>query len=307
MTLETTARRSPDPLDTILFQSPVVEIGAFRVGPGHPRFEDSGPIQRHILVFPRTFVRIAHEGGEGFLAGPDLVTYYNRGQVYRRASVRGLPDRCEWFAFGSQVLTEALERWDAAAAGRPSAPFPFAHGPGDSISYARQRRVVELLASGKRPDAAEVEEESIEVLARQLAAAYRSRGRLPSRKPPAAVRLERDLAENAKAMLSESLERPRPLADLASGLGVSVFRLCRVFRRRTGTTLHGFRNRLRLTASLERLEDHRGDLTRVALDLGYCSHSHFSAAFRREFGSTPSAFRASLAAPALRAARHRSR
>ncbi|HKF42037.1 MAG TPA: AraC family transcriptional regulator [Thermoanaerobaculia bacterium] len=307
MTLDDAAGRRPDPLDTILFQSPVVVIGAFRVDPGHPRFQDSGPIQRHIVVFPRTFVRIAHAGGDGFLAGPELVTYYNRGQVYRRESVRGLPDRCEWFAFGAETLAEALQRWDPAAAGRPSSPFPFAHGPGDSVSYARQRRIVELLSSGRRADAAAVEEAAIEVLARQLAAAYRVRGGLPRPASPAAIRVERTLAEEAKALLSESLERRRPLADLASALGVSVFRLCRVFRRRTGTTLHAYRNRLRLAASLELLGDDRGDLTRVALDLGYSSHSHFTAAFRREFGNTPSAFRASLAAPAGRAARHHSR
>jgi AraC-like DNA-binding protein len=32
-------------------------------------------------------------------------------------------------------------------------------------------------------------------------------------------------------------------------------------------------------------------LTRLALDLGYSSHSHFTASFRRAFGLTPSAAR----------------
>ena len=33
------------------------------------------------------------------------------------------------------------------------------------------------------------------------------------------------------------------------------------------------------------------DLTALALDTGFSSHSHFTAVFRRTFGSTPSAFR----------------
>jgi AraC-like DNA-binding protein len=39
---------------------------------------------------------------------------------------------------------------------------------------------------------------------------------------------------------------------------------------------------------------HASDLTALAFDLGFSSHSHFSAAFRRAFGCTPSAFRESM-------------
>ena len=55
--------------------------------------------------------------------------------------------------------------------------------------------------------------------------------------------------------------------------------------------VHAYRAKLRLRASLELLEAGAVDLSALAGDLGYSSHSHFSAAFRREFGVTPSAFR----------------
>jgi AraC-like DNA-binding protein len=48
---------------------------------------------------------------------------------------------------------------------------------------------------------------------------------------------------------------------------------------------------LRLHASLEMLRDPR-DISSIALDLGFTDHSHFTAAFRRRFGVTPSAYRA---------------
>jgi AraC-like DNA-binding protein len=81
------------------------------------------------------------------------------------------------------------------------------------------------------------------------------------------------------------------LTRIAAALGVSVFHLCRSFRRATGLTLHGYRDEVRLRMALERLEQGEGDLTRLGLELGYSSHSHFTAAFRRSFGRPPSAAR----------------
>lgn len=283
----------PPPLDTILYDSPVLRIGKFRVGPHDPRFHDSGPAENHIFVFPRTLVRIRHEGREAFLAGPDVVTFYNRGQVYRRDSVGGRPDRCEWFAFQPQVLREAIGVRDPGAMGLPGGPFRFTHGPGDPIAYLEQRRVVESLSATRTGDAPgpalafafEVEETMLHVLDRILRARHGAR-------PEPAARSERDLAEAARVELGCTPGDRRNLSQVAGALGVSVFHLCRVFRRQTGTTLHAYRNRLRLAAALELVPRRQRDLTGVALRLGYSSHSHFTAAFRREFGVTPSTFRA---------------
>jgi AraC-like DNA-binding protein len=46
---------------------------------------------------------------------------------------------------------------------------------------------------------------------------------------------------------------------------------------------------VRLRAALEALPGQ--DLTQLALDLGYSSHSHFSERFRQVYGRTPSEFR----------------
>jgi len=286
------ASAEPLPLDRILFSSPLVEIGKFRVRPGDPRFHDSGPIERHILVFPRTPVWIRHEGQPPFLADSDVVTYYNRGQVYRRDSVSGMPDRCEWFAFPAPVLASALADSDPAAAERLACPFSFRKGPGDPRSYYEQRRLVEALSGAPGvapPDAMEVEETVLRLLGRLLPAACRAAGMRArgAPRPAGADRADRELVENAKAELSRSLGAPAKLAEVAMRLAVSPFRLCRTFRRETGSTVHRYRNRLRLAASLELLRQARGGVTDVALSLGFSSHSHFTAAFRREYGGTP--------------------
>jgi AraC-like DNA-binding protein len=68
-----------------------------------------------------------------------------------------------------------------------------------------------------------------------------------------------------------------------------------VFRRETGITLHAQLNRLRLRRALHEIADGAPDLTRLALDLGFSSHAHFTHAFTREFRHTPSRIRCFLA------------
>jgi AraC-like DNA-binding protein len=80
----------------------------------------------------------------------------------------------------------------------------------------------------------------------------------------------------------------------------SPFHLARVFRERAGVPVHRYLTRLRLRAALERLSDGADDLTALALDLGFSSHSHFTDAFRREFGRSPSDVRRDAGPRALR-------
>ena len=67
----------------------------------------------------------------------------------------------------------------------------------------------------------------------------------------------------------------------------------------TGGTLHAWLVRLRLQVSLERVAEPGCELTEIALDLGFSSHSHFTEAFRRAFGVPPSVFRRGVTARAV--------
>jgi AraC-like DNA-binding protein len=69
--------------------------------------------------------------------------------------------------------------------------------------------------------------------------------------------------------------------------------LCREFRRITGQTMTSYRHALRVQLALERLRESPSDLTDLALELGYSSHSHFTQVFRRHIGITPSEVRES--------------
>ncbi len=81
------------------------------------------------------------------------------------------------------------------------------------------------------------------------------------------------------------------LPQVAAAAGVSANYLTHAFRRTLGQPLHQYQLGLRLARSLVELP-HCEDLARLALDLGFSSHSHFTTAFRQRYGLSPSAWRA---------------
>jgi AraC-like DNA-binding protein len=108
------------------------------------------------------------------------------------------------------------------------------------------------------------------------------------------VRAHRELAMLARAALAGDLHRPLDLTTLAGRLGVSAWHLCRVFKAQTGMSLRVYRRDLRLRRALERLESGEASCSRLAADLGFSSHSHFTAAFHGRFGCIPSRARSLL-------------
>jgi AraC-like DNA-binding protein len=101
------------------------------------------------------------------------------------------------------------------------------------------------------------------------------------------------LIRRAKAFLQAELANPIRLADVGRAVGASPAYLTHVFRRVEGTSLHRYLTELRLSRALVELP-YANDLTTLALDVGFSSHSHFTAAFRQAFGCTPSVFRLSI-------------
>ncbi len=106
--------------------------------------------------------------------------------------------------------------------------------------------------------------------------------------PPS--RRTRLLIGRTKEFLEANLASPIRLADVARAVGASPTYLTDVFRRAEGVPLHRYLTQLRLARALVELH-HAHDLTNLSLDLGFSSHSHFTAVFRRAFGCTPSQFR----------------
>lgn len=255
------------PVESLLFRGDVVAIGKFRCPSTHPLFRDSGPCSHHTFVFPRTMTKIRYAGGPTVVGSPSSVLFYNQNQLYARAKISDV-DASDWYTVADDVLVDLVGAEE----------FRVFESPVDARTFLTQRRLFDALDRGEALDPLHIEETILGVLARVTAS------------PRAAD--SRDSIETAKELIAVDVSRNISLRALARRVGLSPFALCRAFRRVTGQTLTRYRDTLRLRIALDRLRDRPLDLTTLALDLGYSSHSHFTARFRRCFGITPSAFRA---------------
>ena len=100
-----------------------------------------------------------------------------------------------------------------------------------------------------------------------------------------------DLSSRAMAWLRERVGDPIGVADAAAALGVSREHLTRAFAARTGLPPAAWLREQRLKRAEGLLADPTLGITAVANGCGFASPSHFCAAFRRRYGSTPAAWR----------------
>ena len=270
--------------DRVVWESGLVRVGAFRCPVGDPLFFDSGPARNYCFVFPRTAVSIQHEDERAFVANPNIVTFYNCGQEYRRGAISPHGDRCDWFGVSAEVARDVVRSFDEAVDDRPERPFRFSRGLSDATSFLMQRRLFASVAAGGPVEALALEEAVIALLERVVGSVY------GARRSGAPVKQEDAICE-AERILSRNWDRDLHLADVAREVGLSVYHLCRTFRRITGNTLHQYRSELRVRACLELVAAPGARLVDVAMDAGFCSHSHFTNAFHRAFGEPPSALR----------------
>jgi AraC family transcriptional regulator len=101
------------------------------------------------------------------------------------------------------------------------------------------------------------------------------------------------LADEVKLLLSTDPWRRWTLEEVANAVSVTPVYLTDAFRRVEGVPLYRYHLRLRLVQALHALAD-CDDLTTLAIELGFNSHSHFSAAFKQTFKQTPSDFKKSV-------------
>ena len=108
-----------------------------------------------------------------------------------------------------------------------------------------------------------------------------------------------ELVRRAKDYLAgyllQSPQQPTRLSQTARALGASPSSLASAFRTVERVSFYRYSLNLRLARAAALLPASE-DLARLALDLGFASHSHFSTAFHRWAGLTPSAFRAEATA-----------
>jgi AraC-like DNA-binding protein len=102
---------------------------------------------------------------------------------------------------------------------------------------------------------------------------------------------QQELVTNAKRYISNHPTQRIRLADVGQALGVSPVYVTDVFRQVEGVPLYQYALRKRLERAVRLLPGYHADLSTLALELDFASHSHFTTAFGQAFGCTPAVFR----------------
>jgi AraC family transcriptional regulator len=293
--------RSLDEIITFhpLYQSTVVELRDYRccAERGGPAAEESSEFNQIVLMRHGAFCK--HFGRRQVAADVNQAVFFAKGSTYRISHPAACGDRGTIFVPAAAVLAEIVRQFDPTVEERPDRPFSFVTGPCDTATFWRHRELVRQLEEGAGGggsshgaiDPLSIDETALELLGDVLQAAFARQGlpRRPRRNGTEADHVDR--VEAAKAHLAARLSESVGLDDVARAVHSSPFHLARIFRERAGLPIHRYLTRLRLRAALERLAQGANDLTALALELGFSSHSHFTSAFRGEFGQTPSGIR----------------
>lgn len=279
-----------------LFVSPSLAISRYRCRV-HDEVGREQAQPWHVIVFPHTGAFELEQFGRRAFVDPNQVLLLNAGAPYTTRHPIGSCDEGSAIVLRPDLLSELSSTHEPAAADRPQRPFLANRTRVSARAALLQQWLFRGLVAAQPLDDLVIQESAL-ALADEVLGSIRPRERKPT--SGAAGSRQRDLVEAARQLIADSYRQSLTLDRLAAQLEVSPFYLSRLFSEQTGFSIHRYRIRLRLQEALHRLDAARGSLTELALDLGFSSHSHFTCAFRREFGVPPSATRDGLAAVRLR-------
>jgi len=231
------------------------------------------------MVFPYRGVYVRHLGQDQAVAEANQVLFFNAAEGYRVSHPVPGGD-----ASLTLVISEAMLRELAPPMflrGSPALAFRHQRLRID----ARTQALVALLRHSLRQGIAEpLEAETV-----GLTLVQRALGRRTTHAAGASAGRQR-LVDRVKLVLASDLSRRWTLAAIAAEVRGSPVYLTQVFQQVEGLPLYRYQLRLRLARALDLLAQY-DDLTSLSLDLGFSSHSHFSAAFRQAYGRSPSEFK----------------
>lgn len=101
--------------------------------------------------------------------------------------------------------------------------------------------------------------------------------------------------------IEANLDRPLSIGELAGLVGLSSGFFIRAFKAGLGEPPHAFLRSRRLARTRGLLEAGAGGIAEIAAAAGFASHAHLTAAFTRQFGLSPSAYRRAISARGARA------
>lgn len=260
-----------------------------------PSLEKHAALERqsaNVLVLPLAGVFVMHDGPRKHaIATPNHAVFVAAGKPYRMTLPTDAGDECLTLRFSAESLAhlapEAMsgESFDLSAL-ESCAPLDPETLLARSLLWTTFRRGAW--------DSLEVEEIGAGLLVSALHAA-RKDGRAWQVRRARSGRLLRQVGRVTEAVSAQP-DRKWTLHELAALAQVSPWHLSHVFREETGAPVYRYVVRARLARALDAVFDSDMDLSTIAHENGFSSHSHFTARFRGLFGMTPLEARRRIAA-----------
>ena len=260
----------------LIFQSPLVQVFDVTCSAPQSGCGDEECCSSTQVVVPRRGVFRMHHRDISMVADPNTALMLSMGDTYQFSHPVDGGHQCTVLVFRRELLEDALGSVETR------------YG---TIHAATQLSIHELtyLMTIVVTDQLEEEEDAIYVLG-ALAGAFRS----SSLSWSSASESHKKRVEEVRALLASQPTEPWHMESIARTVYCSPFHLARQFRAITGESIARYLLRLRLALALEHLAQGETDLGRLAVELGFAHHSHFSARFRSVFGITPTAVRNNL-------------
>ncbi len=263
-----------------LFESETLQIGQVET---FPVADACGDVERqsvNVVVLPLSGVFSKHDGpGRHVVGTPSHAVFIAANKPYRIGYPGAIGDRALTLRFGEATAPDQLGTRGIDEAVAPHGLLPA------NVMMLRNL----LRARLKRSEADEFEIEALGLDLLSMSLRSMRTNCLPLR-PSALMRRARAL-ERVKEAVALAPADKWSVAKLAKVANLSPFHLCHVFRQMIGTSVYDYVLQERLAHTLDAVLDGGEDLTSIALDAGFTSHSHFTARFRNFFGCTPAALR----------------
>jgi AraC-like DNA-binding protein len=238
--------------------------------------------QTTYLVFPYRGVYVRHVGRNDSVAESNQVVFFNKGEEYRISHPIEGGDACLSVGVAEHWLDELTPKEHLRA--------------DDGPVFRRQRLRIDArtqaLVATLRYGLDRKVAETLEAETLTLTLIRRALGERTSHAAGASVGRQK-LVDRAKLLLSSDPARRWTLSEIGAAVGVSPVYLTQVFQHVEGLPLYRYHLRLRLARALDLLSQY-DNLTSLGMDLGFSSHSHFTAAFRQAYGRTPAEFQRSV-------------
>jgi AraC family transcriptional regulator len=276
-------------LDT-LFRSDLIHVFDYRCT-GHSQADAKDEIpQGHEIVLPRAGAYQRRDVHGSFLADPNHVLFYNQGEPYDISHPIQGGDSSTVFLFAPALLIEMIRTYNPDVENHPHRVFQRSHITFEARLQILQYRLLHLKRHEVEPLA--MDETILTFVSEILHALHGQQPVVKKQLSRNTRRAHADQTHVIKTFLNAHVRSQLQLEQISSGVHLSPYHLCRVFKGNTGMTLHQYVRRLRLfNAAEQMLQEPHARLDLLALEYGFSNHGNFSTAFRQTFGVNPSELR----------------